>query len=60
MSRRQMLAAGLGGAAVVGLGAAAEVGPRTLARDIKRRLFPGPTAHIPDAPEGRVLLEQVY
>lgn len=60
MTRRGLLVTGLGGAAVVGAGAVIEAGPRTLANALKHRFFPGPTAHIPNASEGVVHLEQVY
>jgi predicted esterase len=60
MTRRRLLATGAAGVAAAAAGTAAVVGPRTLAKDVKDRLFPGPTPHIPAAPEGQVRLEQVY
>lgn len=62
ISRRNFLAAGLGGAGVVALGAAGVASGVLPGGGVVRRLGGGsnPQAFVPDAPEGRVGLERVY
>jgi hypothetical protein len=58
MTRRALLAGGVG-AAVVGAGVVVEEGPRTLAVELHDRILERPAFFVPNAPEGRVRLEQV-
>lgn len=59
MTRRAFLA-GAGGIVVVGLGAAAVEGPRTLAKHLRDDVMGKPKVFIPDVPEGQVQLTSVY
>jgi pimeloyl-ACP methyl ester carboxylesterase len=57
---RRSLLTGAAGVVVIGLGAAAVEGPRTLAKHMRDDVLGKPEAVIPTAPEGQIHLDTVY